>query len=155
MTGSCGVNSIARTKVNIALHVVGRNADGYHKLDSLVVFASVKDQLEFTLAEGLSLTVDGPCARGVPDDGRNLVLKAAAALREYAGSPDLGAQIHLNKHIPHAAGLGGGSADAAATLIVLNTLWGLDLETPTLENIGLELGADIPACLHSTTLRMR
>ncbi|MGL4279370.1 MAG: 4-(cytidine 5'-diphospho)-2-C-methyl-D-erythritol kinase, partial [Albidovulum sp.] len=103
----------APAKVNLALHVTGRRPDGYHLLDSLVVFADIGDRLRFEPAAGLSLAVTGPFAEGVPVDGSNLVLKAAALM---AGP---GARITLEKHLPHGGGIGGGSSDAAAALRAL------------------------------------
>jgi len=145
----------AQAKINLALHVTGRRADGYHELDSLVVFVGLADHLEISHSDELHLSVDGPTASGVPDDERNLVLKAALALRSHAGDDSLGAKIHLTKHIPHAAGLGGGSADAAAALKGLSKLWGVDYDLSTLEKIGLTLGADVPICLHTSPVRMQ
>ncbi len=135
---------LAPAKVNLTLHVTGRRADGYHLLDSLVVFAGVGDQLSATLATSLSLTVSGPFAAGVPTDGRNLVLRAAEALRQARGV-GMGAQIRLTKALPHAAGLGSGSSDAATALSMLADLWGvapLAADDPAV----LALGADVPVC---------
>ena len=111
--------AFAPAKVNLALHVTGRRADGYHLLDSLVVFAGVGDDLSAVAADSLSLIVEGPRAAGVPVDGRNLVLRAASLL---GGG---GAAIRLVKRLPHAAGIGGGSSDAAAALRMLSDLWGV------------------------------
>ncbi|ABD53403.1 4-(cytidine 5'-diphospho)-2-C-methyl-D-erythritol kinase [Jannaschia sp. CCS1] len=135
----------APAKVNLALHVTGRRVDGYHELDSLVVFAGVGDRLEIAPADALSLTVTGPRAEGVPDDARNLVWKAADWL-----APGRGAAMTLDKHLPHAGGIGGGSADAACALRGLAEIW--DVDVPD----GAEaLGADVPVCLHGQPVRMR
>jgi len=131
--------AFAPAKVNLALHVTGRRADGYHLLQSLVVFAGVGDDLFAEPAEGLSLTVEGPRAAGVPVDGRNLVLRAAEML-----APGRGAAIRLAKRLPHAAGIGGGSSDAAATLRMLSRLWGVAVPGDV-----TALGADAPVCLRA------
>lgn len=128
----------APAKVNLALHVTGRRSDGYHLLDSLVVFADLGDRLRFEPAPDLTLEVTGPFAAGVPTDESNLVIKAAALM---AGK---GARITLEKHLPHGGGIGGGSSDAAATLRALSRLWGVDL--PEAAAV-LSLGADVPVCL--------
>lgn len=133
------VEAFAPAKVNLTLHVTGRRSDGYHLLDSLVVFPDVGDRLSFAPAEDLSLEVCGPLAEGVPTDGRNLCLRAALLLGTTKG-----ALITLEKHLPHGAGIGGGSADAAATLRGLSALWGLPL--PTADRAAA-LGADVPVCL--------
>jgi 4-diphosphocytidyl-2-C-methyl-D-erythritol kinase len=136
----------AWAKVNLYLHVTGRRSDGYHEIDSLIVFAGVGDRLSFEPAETLSLHVDGPFAAAVPDDAGNLVLRAGRALAA-ACAPDLGARIGLQKNLPVAAGLGGGSADAAAAIAGLVALGGLTPQAGVLEEIALGLGADVPACL--------
>lgn len=137
----------APAKVNLALHVTGRRADGYHLLDSLVVFAGVGDWLEIGEASELRLSVTGPRAAGVPADRRNLVWRAAEAF----GRPR-GAAIRLEKHLPHAGGIGGGSADAGAALRGLSALW--DAPLPAMPDL-LAIGADIPVCLGSRPARMR
>lgn len=137
----------APAKVNLYLHVVGRRADGYHLLDSLVGFVSVADLVRVTAASRHpGLTVSGPFARAVPDDDSNLAWQAAARLAALADRPPEMA-VHLEKHLPVAAGLGGGSADAAAVLRALVRLWGLDPGAPTLAAIAEGLGADVPVCL--------
>lgn len=132
------IEAFAPAKVNLALHVTGRRADGYHLLDSLVVFAAHGDRLRFEPAPKLSLAVAGPFASGVPVDGANLVLKAAALM---AGQ---GARITLDKQLPHGGGIGGGSSDAAAALGALSRLWSVPLPDATAV---LALGADVPVCL--------
>jgi 4-diphosphocytidyl-2-C-methyl-D-erythritol kinase len=133
----------APAKINLALHVTGRREDGYHLLHSLVVFADFGDDLSVEPAESLSLRVSGPCAEGVPTDGSNLVLRAAEALRTARGV-DKGAALHLEKHLPHGAGLGGGSSDAAAAIRLLARFWGVE---PLSSEEALPLGADVPVCL--------
>ena len=140
----------ARAKLNLYLHLLGRRGDGYHLLDSLIVFAELGDAIAVAPAERLRLTVTGPfgasLAAGLDSWESNIVTRAARALAAEAGI-GAGAAIELEKNLPHAAGLGGGSSDAAATLRALARLWQLDLESETLEALALGLGADVPACL--------
>jgi 4-diphosphocytidyl-2-C-methyl-D-erythritol kinase len=138
----------APAKVNLYLHVTGRRDDGYHLLDSLVAFADIGDRLTAEPAASLSLTVDGPVAGDLAMVGNdNLVLRAARLLAERAGIT-AGAALHLDKHLPVAAGIGGGSSDAAAALLALNRLWRISLEDEALCALGARLGADVPACLY-------
>ncbi|MCS6854305.1 MAG: 4-(cytidine 5'-diphospho)-2-C-methyl-D-erythritol kinase [Elioraea sp.] len=143
----------ARAKVNLFLHVLGRRADGYHLLDSLVVFAEAGDVIFAEPAEALSLSITGPFAGGLEAGEDNLVLRAARSLAAATGTV-AGARLTLDKRLPVAAGIGGGSADAAATLRALNRLWGLGLDHPRLAAIALALGADVPVCLGSRAVRM-
>jgi 4-diphosphocytidyl-2-C-methyl-D-erythritol kinase len=137
---------LAPAKVNLALHVTGRRADGYHLLDSLVVFPRVGDRLTAAAAPELGLVVEGCFAAALPA-GDNLVLAAARLLG--AGR---GAALTLEKALPVASGIGGGSADAAAALRLLTRLWGLPMpETAAL----VGLGADVPACVTGVACRMR
>ena len=148
----------APAKVNLTLHVTGRRDDGYHALDSLVAFAPVGDRLTLTEADTLTVDVAGPEAAGVPGGEENLVWRAARVV-----SPSRGAAIRVEKHLPAAAGLGGGSADAAAAIRALLQLWG---ETALLEELAgadltpfarslADLGADVPMCLLPRPLRAR
>jgi 4-diphosphocytidyl-2-C-methyl-D-erythritol kinase len=140
----------ARAKVNLALHLRRRRDDGYHNLETLFVFVDFGDTLRVVFAEGLRLEVTGPLAAAV-GDGDNLVLRAARALAATAGIwPN--AALTLDKHIPVAAGLGGGSADAAAALRLLNRFWGLDWPIERLLPVAAALGADVPACLVGGTI---
>ena len=133
----------ARAKVNLSLHVTGQREDGYHLLDSLVVFADFGDRISVEESAELQLDVSGPFAEGVPTDARNIVWQAAAAIREANGIT-LGARIKLEKNLPHGAGIGGGSADAAAALDALSDLW----DVPPLSPVAaLKLGADVPVCM--------
>ena len=141
----------APAKINLYLHLLGRRDDGYHLLDSLIAFAAVHDVVTVSPGAGLTLAVDGPFARAMPDAGDNLVLRAAHALRSARGVTD-GAAITLTKNLPVAAGIGGGSADAAASLLGLNALWRLDADDHELSELGLGLGADVPACLRGEPL---
>lgn len=138
--------ALARAKVNLALHVVGRRGDGYHLLDSLVVFAGIGDTVTATPAPGLSLTITGPQGGGLTADAGNLCLRAALAM-----GPGPGAALTLDKHLPVASGIGGGSADAAATLQVLARLWRRPLPDAA---VVLALGADVPVCLSGHPARM-
>jgi len=137
---------LARAKVNLWLQVVGRRADGYHLLDSLVAFTDLADEIEVAPGSGLSLEIAGPVAASLEGDADNLVLKAARLLADRAGvSPR--AAIRLIKRIPVAAGLGGGSADAAATLLALVDLWRVAMPPEELFDLAATLGADVPMCL--------
>jgi len=141
------VKAQAPAKVNLTLHVVGERTDGYHKLDSLVVFADVADQLSAIIAPDLRLTVNGPFAEGVPVDHSNLVMRAANALRTVRNVKD-GAHITLEKHLPNQAGIGGGSADAAAALLMLAELWNVQ-PLPANSPEVVALGADVPVCMRT------
>jgi len=141
-----GATVRAPAKVNLYLHVTGRRDDGYHLLDSLIAFADAADTIQVRPAETLTLAVDGPFAAGVPAGADNLVLKAAMALAETAGVP-AGARIRLFKRLPVAAGIGGGSADAAAALKALSALWQVNPAKEDLAGLALALGADVPVCL--------
>ena len=136
----------APAKVNLYLHVTGQRDDGYHLLDSLVAFADAADTIEVRPADRLVLAVDGPAAPAVPPGADNLVLKAATALAAAAGV-NAGAHIRLTKRLPVAAGIGGGSADAAAVLTALCRLWRVAPAKEDLAALALTLGADVPACL--------
>lgn len=140
------IEAFAPAKVNLTLHVTGQRADGYHLLDSLVVFADIGDTVRVTAADSLSLTVTGPQAAGLAADDSNLVLRAARLFPLVTG-----AALMLDKVLPVASGIGGGSADAAATLKVLARLWGVAL--PGTAQV-LRLGADVPVCLAGCPVRM-
>jgi 4-diphosphocytidyl-2-C-methyl-D-erythritol kinase len=148
------LREFAPAKVNLTLRVGRPRADGYHPLDSLVVFADWGDEIRVRPSPAFLLSMSGEPSRGLSAGGDNLVLRAAMALQKAAGIADCAA-IHLTKRIPLEAGLGGGSADAAATLRALNRLWGLDWPLDRLAQLGLDLGADVPACVYSAPLRMR
>ena len=141
----------APAKVNLYLHVLGRCDDGLHRLDSLIGFVEAHDLLEVRRAPALRLRAEGPFAGALPEDDANLAIRAARMLRDRAGV-DAGAVLRLRKNLPVAAGLGGGSADAAATLRALVRLWELDVEAAELRRLGAGLGADLPACLMGTAL---
>lgn len=138
----------AQAKINLYLHVVRKRADGYHELDSLVVFAGLSDMLRVSADAKLSLVIDGPFAEALKGEPDNLVLKAARALAARIGGAP-GARIELTKVLPVAAGIGGGSADAAATLRALRRLWAPALDDRALGEIAAGLGSDVPVCLAS------
>jgi len=150
VAGSIAV--FAPAKINLTLQVCGKRADGYHLLDSLVVFAGVGDTISATSAPSLSLTICGPFAAGLSASDDNLVLRAARLLS--AGSTD-GAAITLDKHLPVASGIGGGSSDAAATLIGCAQLWQRDVTHLSPRNVAAALGADVPVCMARAPQRMR
>ena len=137
---------LARAKVNLYLHITGKRADGYHLLDSLIVFADTGDEISLAPADRLSLTIDGPFAAGLDAGPENLVLRAAHALQDATNSRR-GAAIRLTKNLPVASGIGGGSADAAATLSGLCGLWDVAPGRAALHAIAAKLGADVPVCL--------
>lgn len=141
------IAEFAAAKINLSLHVTGQRGDGYHLLDSLVVFADVGDRVTVAPAPDLGLTLAGPRAAGLLAEADNLVLRAARAF-----GTDHGAAITLDKHLPVASGIGGGSADAAAALRALARLW--DLPLPDAAAV-LRLGADVPVCLHGRPVRMQ
>ncbi|MCW5700148.1 MAG: 4-(cytidine 5'-diphospho)-2-C-methyl-D-erythritol kinase [Rhodospirillales bacterium] len=143
--------SWAWAKVNLYLHIIGRRDDGFHLLDSLVAFAGVGDRLHIRDADTLTLTVAGPFADSVPRDESNLVLRAAGLLADVARSRPR-AHIHLEKNLPVASGIGGGSSDAAATLKHLNSFWDLGQVHGSLRDIAATLGADVPMCLDTRTM---
>lgn len=149
---------LAPAKINYALHVTGRRADGYHLIDSLVGFPAIGDTLTARpTAEGLDLAVTGPFAQTLAEAGNmaeNLVLQAARALAHHAGIASQGMQLTLEKTLPIAAGIGGGSSDAAATLKLLRDLWAPALADAELARIGLALGADLPMCLNGRPARV-
>jgi 4-diphosphocytidyl-2-C-methyl-D-erythritol kinase len=142
------VAAFAAAKINLYLHVTGRRIDGYHLVDSLVAFADICDCLTAEPAATLSLQVSGPEAAGLAGvDDRNLVLQAARLLADHAGIAT-GAALRLEKNLPVAAGIGGGSSDAAAALRLLSRLWQISLGDRTLRALAARLGADVPACLY-------
>jgi 4-diphosphocytidyl-2-C-methyl-D-erythritol kinase len=142
-----------RAKVNLTLRVVGRRVDGYHDLESVVAFADCADRLTLTSGPELSLKTTGPLAEACGETADNLVLKAARLLAE--GVPDLKlGEFILDKVLPVAAGIGGGSADAAAALRLLARLNGMAPDDPRLNDVALLTGADVPVCLASRACDM-
>jgi len=142
----------APAKLNLYLHIVGRNSEGYHLLESLVAFTRSGDRLSAAPAETLGLETDGPFAAPLREtaDEDNLVLKAARRLEAWAsaeGHRVPGARLHLDKILPVASGIGGGSADAAAALLALKQLWHLPIAMDALLALAQSLGSDVPACV--------
>jgi 4-diphosphocytidyl-2-C-methyl-D-erythritol kinase len=137
------IRELAPAKVNLFLHAGNRRPDGYHEIESLVVFASVGDELTFEEADELSLQVEGPFASALAGEADNLVLRAA---RQFAERTKIEPRVHitLTKNLPVASGIGGGSSDAAATLRGLSQMWPGRTNLQTLWNIGSELGCDVP-----------
>lgn len=145
------ITAKAYAKINWSLGVCGERADGYHDLDMLMQRIELSDEMSFENARWLTLSVDG---QRLPVGDRNLVIRTANALNDVLGTK-YGARISLKKRIPVRAGLGGGSADSAATLLALNQLWHLNLPLHTLAKIGKKLGADVPYCLYSGLARVQ
>lgn len=147
----------APAKVNLALHVTGQREDGYHLLDSLVAFTEVGDRVTVETSGHDAFTLSGRFAESLAGGGDNLVIRARDALRalmaDPASTPPV--RIHLEKNLPIASGIGGGSADAAATLRGLMSLWRIDLPSQVLDALALSLGADVPMCLRSRPLIAR
>jgi 4-diphosphocytidyl-2-C-methyl-D-erythritol kinase len=135
----------APAKLNLMLRVIGRRADGYHKLQTVYQFIDRQDELNFYLRDDAEIRLRKPTP-GVPPK-RDLCYRAARALQQ-ATDCRLGAEIDLQKKLPMGGGLGGGSSDAATTLVALNRLWGTALDTQQLQAIGLQLGADVPIFIH-------
>lgn len=159
LADKAGHFELAPAKINLALHVTGQRADGYHLLNSIVTFADTGDRLGFADAEADAFSVSGRFASLLPVSAEgshgNLVLKARDLLRralEEKGVPAPPVAIHLEKNLPVAAGIGGGSADAAATLRGLMRLWDASLPDAELAALGLTLGADVPMCLKGEPL---
>lgn len=140
----------AYAKINLALHLRQRRPDGYHELETIFAFTGFGDQLSVAPAAAISLSIGGDFAAAAGAGSDNLVLRAAQALSAASGV-SAGAALTLHKHIPVAAGLGGGSADAAATLRLLSKFWGLDWSLADLESLAADLGSDVPACVAAQT----
>ena len=141
------LRAFAPAKVNLYLHVGPLRADGFHPISSLMVFADVGDELSAAPAGRLALQVEGPMASHAPPGDDNLVLRAARALAARAGVAEPQLRLVLHKALPAAAGLGGGSSDAAATLRLVRQALALKLEDDVLEEVAAGLGSDIPACV--------
>ncbi len=151
MTAMAPVFAAAHAKINLTLAVLGRRGDGYHRLASVIQTISLADTLRFDVgAVADSFTCD-IAALATPD---NLVARAAALLRAEAQRPDLMASIELRKEVPTQGGLGGGSGDAAATLVALNALWRLGLPLERLEALATRLGSDTPCLVYGGTTRI-
>ena len=142
------IHEWASAKINLFLHVGEKRKDGFHALQSLAAAAQAGDVLDFAPAEALSLSIAGPFAAGLSGEDDNLILRAARALSARADCTH-GAHIALNKNLPVASGIGGGSADAAAALRGLRRLWKLSLNDAALAEVAAVLGSDVPVCLAS------
>ena len=150
------VSEAASAKLNLALHVTGRRADGYHSLEMLVAFADLADELEAAPAARDTLTITGPFAAALGNSESNLVLKALAAFRaRWPGALPAGLSLRLHKNLPVAAGLGGGSADAAAALRLFARIGQGSFPFADLLAIATTLGADVPMCLYSLPAEVR
>ncbi|WP_157018229.1 4-(cytidine 5'-diphospho)-2-C-methyl-D-erythritol kinase [Mesorhizobium xinjiangense] len=145
----------APAKINLALHVTGRRADGYHLLDTLVVFADACDTIEVEASDHDSFEISGAYADGVPTGEDNLVLRARDLLRHNFPAESGAVTIRLEKNLPPASGIGGGSSDAAAALKALTRLWRLDPAAGELARLAAPLGADLPMCVHACPLVAR
>jgi 4-diphosphocytidyl-2-C-methyl-D-erythritol kinase len=141
---------IAPAKLNLALHVRGRQPDGRHSIETIFAFCTDGDRLSGEAADDISMRLDGPFAAELEGGDDNLVLRAARALREAAGV-DQGTALTLDKRLPLASGVGGGSADAAAALRLLTSMWRID--PGHAEKVAPKLGSDVPACLLSLPMR--
>lgn len=141
------ITELAPAKLNLALHVRARRADGYHALETLFAFVAFGDEIRIAQADENSLTITGPFGKGLSADGDNLVTRAAEAFRMQFGGGNHA--ITLEKRLPVASGIGGGSADAAATLRALGSMYGVGREA--LFGIAEQLGSDVPACLLGRT----
>ena len=151
------VTERAHAKINLALHIIGRKPDGYHELDSIVAFADVADVLTITPATDVFISLSGPFANDLSPVGENIVLTAWRLLADYAqkkNTPFSPVKFQLEKNLPVAAGIGGGSADAAAALRGLIRYFKFSISSGDLDDLALRLGADVPICLLQKTSRM-
>lgn len=152
------VTERAYAKINLALHIIGRRPDGYHELDSIVAFADVADVLTIAPAADVSISLSGPFASDLPLGDENIILTAWHLLASFAGkknTPFSPVKFHLEKNLPVASGIGGGSADAAAALRGLIQYFKISISSWDLNDLALQLGADVPICLLQKTSRMR
>ncbi|MFV0431460.1 MAG: 4-(cytidine 5'-diphospho)-2-C-methyl-D-erythritol kinase [Alphaproteobacteria bacterium] len=147
------LSALAPAKVNLNLHIVGKRGDGYHLLDSLVVFSNFGDELSICPHSEARYTIADIYGQNLTMDEDNLVVKAHKLLEEHIGQK-LDAAIHLKKNLPIAAGIGGGSSDAATTLKLLNDFFALNISQSKLMELGLSLGADVPVCIHGKSCFM-
>ena len=154
MTHGDTIRLTAPAKVNLSLNIIGRRDDGYHLLDSIVVFTTFGDRIDLSPASGDSVRVSGPFAASLTAAGDNICLRALSAFREAGGEAGPLA-IHIDKQIPVGAGLGGGSSNAAAMLRHLNGASAHPLSEEQLAAVALSLGADVPVCLAGTAQRMQ
>ncbi|MEK9692098.1 MAG: 4-(cytidine 5'-diphospho)-2-C-methyl-D-erythritol kinase [Rhodospirillaceae bacterium] len=148
------VDKEARAKINLSLLVTGRKSDGYHTLDSIIFFVSFCDRLSYRIDKEVSLDISGPFGDPLGNGRNNLIIQAAEAFKNKC-QLNTGVAITLEKNIPVSAGLGGGSANAAMTLLALNELYQTGLSFASLAEIGLTIGADVPVCLFGETARVQ
>ena len=152
------VTELAKAKINLALHILGRRVDGYHELDSVVAFADIGDNLTITISDALSLSCQGKFGVDVPSDGENIILKAWQVLNNiFTAKSLLLPKVHvvLTKNLPVASGIGGGSADAAAMLRGLLRLTHQELTDPEVIGLAKNLGADVPVCFREIACHMQ
>ena len=152
------VRQRAHAKINLALHIIGRRQDGYHELDSIVAFADLADVLTISPAANASISLSGPFLNDLPPDDENIVLAAWRLLADFARkkkTPFSPVKFHLEKNLPVASGIGGGSADAAAALRGLIEFFDLSISPQELNELALLLGSDVPVCLAQKSSRMR
>ena len=149
-TSSRKISFFAPAKINLYLHITGKRDDGYHLIESLVGFADFGDRVYVNPSNKLSLKIDGPFSGDLSTNKDNIVIKAAQLLAEFAKIQPK-AEIVLTKELPVASGIGGGSADAAATLRALSKLWGISISNSDLLGLAKRLGADVPVCLKGVT----
>jgi 4-diphosphocytidyl-2-C-methyl-D-erythritol kinase len=152
MTNPLAIREQARAKINLTLHVLGKRTDGYHELDSLVVFADLADDLSFEPASQTSLSIDGPFATAL--EGENLILKAQRVVSGWLGR-EIHGHFHLHKRIPVSAGVGGGSSDAAAAIRILLRAGGAENAAGGYIEKAATVGADVPVCLYNRAAWMR
>ncbi|MDC0196661.1 4-(cytidine 5'-diphospho)-2-C-methyl-D-erythritol kinase [Gammaproteobacteria bacterium] len=144
------ISFFAPAKINLYLHITAKRNDGYHLIESLVVFADCGDKVSVAPSDKLKLTIEGPFSEDLTSNQDNLVIKAAVLLAKFAGIKPK-ANIVLTKELPVASGIGGGSADAAATLHALTELWGISISSKNLHILAKQLGSDVPVCLTAGT----
>ncbi len=145
----------ACAKINLALHVLGKREDGYHELDSIIAFADFGDELQLREAAKTSLEISGAFANNIPSGDDNIILKAHSLLRQIVDVKIPKVEIRLQKNLPVAAGLGGGSADAAALVRALIRLINVELSTQQIQSLAKSLGADVPVCFYQTSCQMQ
>lgn len=152
-TGMASISRLARAKINLDLLITGQREDGFHLLDSLVVFADFGDEVSVLPSENLDFQISGPFAQDLEGEKDNIILKAARLIQDKF-DVGMGARIELVKNLPVSSGIGGGSADAAATLDALMELWWVSDLASELGDLPLSLGADVPVCMKSESLQM-
>ena len=153
-TPSAVATTQAPAKINLYFHITGRHKDGYHLVDSLIGFTTLGDELTIRALEPLDIVSNGPFAEGMPPPHKNLVYRAVQLLAQNA-SNQARAHVTITKNLPVAAGIGGGSSDAAAAIKALSALWNMPHSTVDLYELGLTLGSDVPACLKARTTYAR